>query len=74
LFCKIECEEYSKLVKKAFQVASLSLTSDVQSVNVNKCDYASTGLIVGGEDARLNEFPHMAASKNHLLTQFECQI
>lgn len=63
IFFVSECEEYSKLIKKTFQVTSLSLDTESQNVEVSKCDYASTGLIVGGQDAVKGEFPHVAASE-----------
>lgn len=60
-FCEFsECEEYSKLIEKKFQVSSLSLDSITTDLIVDQCDI-STGLIVGGIKANANEFPHMAA-------------
>ncbi|CRL05180.1 CLUMA_CG018056, isoform A [Clunio marinus] len=55
-----KCREYSDLLKKKWQVASLSLHSTVQNVVGTDCD-AVTGLIVGGVKAKPGEFPHMAA-------------
>lgn len=55
-----ECTEYSKLINKKFQFASLSLGSVAQDVSLTMCD-AVTGLVVGGTNAGMNEFPHQAA-------------
>lgn len=54
------CNEYSKLLNDTFGVSGLSLDAAVQDIAVTQCD-AVTGLVVGGQDANPNEFPHMAA-------------
>ena len=56
----IECKEYAKLIKTESIVASLSLDSASQSIDTTQCD-SVMGLVVGGQDADPNEFPHMVA-------------
>lgn len=56
----LECEEYSKLVMKKIQVASLSIEPASQDITYTECD-SVTGLVVGGVNANPFEFPHMAA-------------
>lgn len=56
----LECTEYANLIRKKVVVASLSLDSSAQDVAVVECD-AVTGLVVGGENAEPNEFPHQVA-------------
>ena len=56
-----KCAEYAKLQTE--RVVALPLVPDPKpSVqHVQKCDTNSVPLVVGGQDARLHEFPHMAA-------------
>lgn len=55
-----ECKEYSKIGIKRTQFSSLSLSSKPQEGSSKSCD-AMTGLVVGGKNAGINEFPHQAA-------------
>lgn len=55
-----ECNEYSKLIEKSFHFGSLSLDSVSQDSTYAVC-HALSGLVVGGENAGINEFPHQAA-------------
>lgn len=56
-----KCAEFARLQTE--RVVALPLVPDPKpSVqHVQKCDSNSVPLVVGGRDARLNEFPHMAA-------------
>ncbi|CAO1432212.1 unnamed protein product [Diamesa tonsa] len=55
-----KCVEYAKHVKKEFTINALILNAEPHTVSVSQCDY-STALIVGGENTKLGEYPHMAA-------------
>lgn len=55
-----ECEEFSKLTTSTFAFVPLVIDPPVYEVEVPQCDY-SVPLIVGGEEAKPAEFPHMAA-------------
>lgn len=55
-----KCEEYSKLATRIGSFTSLSISSSAQEVYIPTCTY-SMGLVVGGEIARVGEFPHMSA-------------
>ncbi|XP_070504854.1 trypsin-1-like [Chironomus tepperi] len=55
-----KCEEYWKRSRTVIAVGSLSLYPVVQNISDDSCD-SSQGLIVGGENAKKDEFPHMAA-------------
>ncbi|KAK3921915.1 Serine protease snake, partial [Frankliniella fusca] len=56
-----KCSEFARLQTE--RVVALPLVPDpMPSVqHVQKCDTNSVPLVVGGQDARLHEFPHMAA-------------
>lgn len=47
-------------MKKEFTINALILNAEPHTVSVSQCDY-STALIVGGENTKLGEYPHMAA-------------
>jgi hypothetical protein len=49
-----ECEEYSELAYKNVSFESSILGEPPQVKKVNKCLHDSVGLIVGGEDAKVN--------------------
>lgn len=55
-----KCRDYAGILKVQQAVTSLSLDASAQSITVDKCD-ATIGLVVGGDDAKRGEFPHMAA-------------
>lgn len=55
-----ECEEYAKLAIVESYFTPLLLDGPTFSVGIAKCKF-DTPLIVGGEEAQLAEFPHMAA-------------
>ncbi|XP_069686627.1 serine protease snake-like isoform X2 [Periplaneta americana] len=56
-----KCKEYAGRVTT--QVSALPLVPEPEPVHVNipKCNFSSVPLIVGGEETKLKEFPHMAA-------------
>lgn len=56
-----ECTEFARLQTE--RVVALPLVPDPKpSVqHVQKCDTNSVPLVVGGSDARINEFPHMVS-------------
>ncbi|KAF4517001.1 hypothetical protein B566_EDAN009674 [Ephemera danica] len=56
-----KCQEYSKNVTR--EVSAIVLTADASVVTqtVAKCDYTNVHLIVGGEEVKVGEFPHMVA-------------
>ncbi|XP_063371926.1 venom protease-like isoform X1 [Cydia amplana] len=56
-----KCEEYSKSVVQTFSFLPLVPDPETVSISAPKCDYGKVELIVGGENAQLGEFPHMAA-------------
>ncbi|KAJ8704950.1 hypothetical protein PYW08_012270 [Mythimna loreyi] len=56
-----KCEEYSGSVVKKVGYIPLIPNPESFSVSEAKCDYTGVELIVGGENAKLGEFPHMAA-------------
>ncbi|KAJ8945606.1 hypothetical protein NQ314_009133 [Rhamnusium bicolor] len=56
-----KCEEYSKAVTETVIVLPLVTHTEPIRINVERCDYNSVPLIVGGEPASLGEFPFMAA-------------
>ncbi|CAG9808041.1 unnamed protein product [Chironomus riparius] len=55
-----KCSEYLKKAQNSVLVGSLSLIPNIQGIQTDNCD-ASQGLIIGGENAKAGEFPHMAA-------------
>uniref|UniRef100_A0A1B0CS99 Putative serine protease snake-like zootermopsis nevadensis n=1 Tax=Lutzomyia longipalpis TaxID=7200 RepID=A0A1B0CS99_LUTLO len=55
-----KCEEYSKMTTSKFSFVPLVIDPPVYEVEVPQCDY-TVPLIVGGEEAKPAEFPHMAA-------------
>jgi secreted trypsin-like serine protease len=54
-----ECQEYKELVHETIWVGQTLLYPGTPK-KVCRCN-VGTGLIVGGEPAKLGEFPHMAA-------------
>jgi len=54
-----ECHEYSKLATSQIAALPLVPTPEPVHVDIPKCDFSSVQLIVGGEEAKLKEFPHM---------------
>jgi len=54
-----KCSEYLKKAQNNVLVGSLSLIPNIQGIQTDNCD-ASQGLIIGGENAKAGEFPHMA--------------
>jgi hypothetical protein len=54
-----ECDEYLERINK--QLAYLPLIADSKpvSIKVSDCDADNVPLIVGGQEAKLGEFPHM---------------
>uniref|UniRef100_U5ERT1 Putative trypsin-like serine protease n=1 Tax=Corethrella appendiculata TaxID=1370023 RepID=U5ERT1_9DIPT len=55
-----KCKLFGRLAYKTYGVTSLSLNPTVVNVTIPECDH-SVPLIVGGEKAKIGEFPHMAA-------------
>lgn len=55
-----ECEEYKKLTYETVHFGGLTLDESAQELKVSQCDL-TIGLIVGGVEAKVKEFPHMAA-------------
>ncbi|XP_055696410.1 serine protease snake-like isoform X2 [Lutzomyia longipalpis] len=55
-----KCEEFSKYATEESYFTPLLLDGPTFSIEVSECKY-DTPLIVGGEEAQLAEFPHMAA-------------
>ncbi|KAJ8976561.1 hypothetical protein NQ317_014214 [Molorchus minor] len=56
-----KCEEYSSAITGIVQAIPLVTNTEPISLSVEKCDYNSVPLIVGGEPAEAGEFPFMAA-------------
>ncbi|XP_018578841.1 serine protease snake-like [Anoplophora glabripennis] len=56
-----KCEEYGKLFSEVVQALPLVTHIEPISLSIEKCDYNSVPLIVGGEPASAAEFPFMAA-------------
>ncbi|KAJ8923479.1 hypothetical protein NQ315_010057, partial [Exocentrus adspersus] len=56
-----KCEEYSKQFSEVVQALPLVTNIKPISFEIEKCDYNSVPLIVGGEPAAVGEFPFMAA-------------
>lgn len=56
----LECEEYKNLTKKSDFYRGLSLLGSTIEITRTECD-AFSGLVVGGVNAKENQFPHMAA-------------
>jgi hypothetical protein len=54
-----ECNEYSKLATAQVGVLALVPTPEPVYVDIPKCEFTSVPLIVGGEETKLKEFPHM---------------
>ncbi|GAB0087381.1 serine protease snake-like isoform X1 [Sergentomyia squamirostris] len=57
---KRKCDEFSRLTTHKFSFVPLVIDPPVYEVEVPQCDY-SVPLIVGGEEAKPAEFPHMVA-------------
>lgn len=55
-----KCNEYWEASRTITPVGSLSLYPAIQNIQADSCD-TSQGLIIGGENAKVAEFPHMAA-------------
>lgn len=55
-----KCKEYTELAKNSILLGSLSFRPSIQTIKSEQCG-ATQGLIVGGENAKPGEFPHMAA-------------
>lgn len=56
-----KCEEYSRSVVKTIGYIPLLPNPESFSVSEANCEYTGLELIVGGENAKPGEFPHMAA-------------
>ena len=56
---EIKCDEYFEKSKNTMMTNSLSLIPSSHIIQVNPCLFAQ-GIIVGGENAKAGEFPHMA--------------
>jgi hypothetical protein len=54
-----ECNEYAKLATSQIVALPLVPTPEPVHVDIPKCDFSSVPLIVGGEEAKFKEFPHM---------------
>lgn len=54
-----ECNEYAKLATSQIAALPLVPTPEPVHVDIPKCDFRNLPLIVGGEEAKLKEFPHM---------------
>jgi len=46
-------------LRTTVSVLPLSIDTASKPVSIEKCDSKSVGLIVGGTEAELGEFPHM---------------
>lgn len=56
----LKCEEYSKVVQRVVKVTVLTAEPVTLELSDPIC-YIGVGLIVGGKEAQVAEFPHMAA-------------
>ncbi|KAG8232281.1 hypothetical protein J437_LFUL011221 [Ladona fulva] len=56
-----KCEEYSKMVTEQITALPLVLDPRPVSFSVENCPLSGVELIVGGEQTKPGEFPHMAA-------------
>lgn len=56
-----KCNEYAKLATSQIVALPLVPTPEPVHVDIPKCDFSSVPLIVGGEEAKFKEFPHMVA-------------
>lgn len=56
-----KCDIYSRGVTNRVQYMPLLPEPETFSILTPKCDYTGIELIIGGENAKLGEFPHMAA-------------
>lgn len=56
---KAKCQEYGKYVFEWETPPTLGFLQE-PPINVSKCGFESKPLIIGGEDALVREFPHMA--------------
>jgi hypothetical protein len=54
-----ECDEYLEQVTRQLSYLPLTVDSRPVSIKVSDCDAGNVQLIVGGEEAKLGEFPHM---------------
>lgn len=55
-----ECREYSQYVFETEMVPNPIFGEPPIEKKLNKCAHSAVELIVGGEEAREREFPHMA--------------
>ncbi|XP_059471518.1 venom protease-like [Neocloeon triangulifer] len=56
-----KCEEFLKKISRPVLFLPLTAVGNPQSFDVQECDASNVHLIVGGEEAKVGEFPHMAA-------------
>lgn len=54
-----ECDEYLEQISTQLTYVPLTAASQPVSIKVSDCDAANVHLIVGGQEAKLGEFPHM---------------
>lgn len=57
---EIKCDEYLKKSRNSMMTNSLLLLPSSQSIQVDPCLFTQ-GIVIGGENARSGEFPHMVA-------------
>ncbi|CAD7092800.1 unnamed protein product [Hermetia illucens] len=55
-----KCKEYQEAIYEYIYSISLDLNAKKNRIKVDKCGHKTVPLIVGGEFAKLREFPHMA--------------
>lgn len=55
-----DCKKYQDYVYETTRSQSLSSTGGARIHKVDKCNHNKVSLIVGGENAKIGEFPHMA--------------
>lgn len=67
-----ECREYAKAVYVLERPPTLQIDYDDDQGYINKstCATVETPLVVGGEHARLKEFPHMVKTHNNLQNKY----
>jgi hypothetical protein len=60
----LECEEYASYVyvEESSPLMMLWVDYEDSTDKVSKCGIVETPLIIGGESATLNEFPHMVSN------------
>lgn len=57
----LECDEFKELTEEVNIFGSFSLIDDDKQADVTSTCSSTAGLVVGGEDAKPNEFPHMVS-------------